>query len=378
LKNSERGKIETADNMDKEGIMRFCLKTLLLLFVAFWSSLVVFGGWGIVVFAIVVIAAIDIYRKKTVATFVCHASLPVFCGFVVTLLLANIASNPNAMSRINCCQCLRQIAVAIRAYSAENGSFPPAYIADKNGQPMHSWRVLILPYLGHQSLYKKYNFNEPWDGPNNKRLLAERPSVFVCPSRCNAENFDAVSTNYVAVVGKNAAWRPDQPVDFSDPALKNHRDDTVMLIEDATGIAWTEPRDCSLDAIEAAVSAGKVESVRAPHLYVNSDYFHRPTAYGASVAYLDGHCTFWPSGNLVSDKLKELLAIGGGKEDNVVERFTNETPVIYWPHCVMFAVAMVCWLASVALLWRRAFRSRRNATTDTTDGTDEEPGKNTA
>ena len=64
---------------------------------------------------------------------------------------------------------LRQIALALQNYHQANGCFPPAYVADKNGKPMHSSRMLILPYVGFDDLYKAYDFTEPWDGPNNKK-----------------------------------------------------------------------------------------------------------------------------------------------------------------------------------------------------------------
>jgi len=42
---------------------------------------------------------------------------------------------------------------------------------------MHSWRVLILPYMGEeeQQLYSRYNLNEPWNSPENHKLAALRP-----------------------------------------------------------------------------------------------------------------------------------------------------------------------------------------------------------
>ena len=59
---------------------------------------------------------------------------------------------------------------------------PPAYFADESGKPLHSWRVLILPFLDEGALYKQYDFSEPWDGPNNSRLLARMPRVWPhCP-----------------------------------------------------------------------------------------------------------------------------------------------------------------------------------------------------
>ena len=78
---------------------------------------------------------------------------------------------------------LKEIQLALLNYESAKGSLPPAYIADATAKPMHSWRVLILPYLGEMALYNKYNFNEPWNGPNNSKLAAQVPDVFrCCPS----------------------------------------------------------------------------------------------------------------------------------------------------------------------------------------------------
>ncbi len=45
---------------------------------------------------------------------------------------------------------LKQISLALLNYENRYGTFPPAYVADKNGRPMHSSRVLILPCLEEQ------------------------------------------------------------------------------------------------------------------------------------------------------------------------------------------------------------------------------------
>ena len=60
--------------------------------------------------------------------------------------------------------------MAVANYHETYGCFPPAYVADRDGKPMHSWRVLILPFLEQRELYNAYNFAEPWDGPNNRKL----------------------------------------------------------------------------------------------------------------------------------------------------------------------------------------------------------------
>ena len=161
---------------------------------------------------------------------------------------------------------LKQIALALLNYHQANGCFPPAYIADKNGKPMHSWRVLILPYMEMNALYNAYDFTEPWDGPKNKKLLATALQGYVCPSDPNAYAPGATQTSYVAVVGRNAAWAGEKsrklgPVDFPGGASN-----TIMVVEVAnSGIPWMEPRDLSLDALASGRGqVARVDGVEQP------------------------------------------------------------------------------------------------------------------
>jgi hypothetical protein len=38
-------------------------------------------------------------------------------------------------------------------------------IAGASGERLHSWRVVLLPYLGQQELYEKIRLDQPWDSP---------------------------------------------------------------------------------------------------------------------------------------------------------------------------------------------------------------------
>jgi len=51
-----------------------------------------------------------------------------------------------------------------------DGSFPPAYTTDSNGLRMHSWRVLLLPYLSEHELYAKIKLNEPCAAAQDWRI----------------------------------------------------------------------------------------------------------------------------------------------------------------------------------------------------------------
>ena len=86
--------------------------------------------------------------------------------------------------RPKCGNNLKQIGLAMANYCNAYGRFPPAVIADASGRPMHSWRLLLLPFLlsEEKALYSSYNFDQPWDGPDNIRLADRMPAVYRCPS----------------------------------------------------------------------------------------------------------------------------------------------------------------------------------------------------
>src|SRR5271157_339454 len=177
---------QPAESPPQRPDFQFSLRTLLLLFVVLGSSLAVFGAWGIVVFAIVVGLAIYLHEIKSLASLATLA-LVVLCLMCLIGMLLPVGSVHEAARRAQCLNNLKEIAAALQAYHQANGCFPPAYVADKNGKPMHSWRVLILPYLDLDTLYKAYDFTQPWDGPNNKKLLLGQLREFTCPSDATSE-----------------------------------------------------------------------------------------------------------------------------------------------------------------------------------------------
>jgi hypothetical protein len=92
------------------------------------------------------------------------------CGVLLGLLLPAVQSARETARRMQCANNLKQISLAMLSYEQQYHSLPPAFVADKNGRPMHSWRVLLLPYLDCKPLYDAYHFDEPWDGPHNRAL----------------------------------------------------------------------------------------------------------------------------------------------------------------------------------------------------------------
>lgn len=156
------------------------------------------------------------------------------------VLLPLLFSHPHDVSpSALCMNNLRQIGLALLYYEEKYGSLPPAYVCDAEGRPMHSWRVLILPGLDSQGLYDAYNFNQPWDGPDNSRLAAEMPHVYRCPASRWAQ---PDLTDYVVLVGPGTAFpgrRSASTARFRDPKGR-----TILVTESGGApIPWMKPSD---------------------------------------------------------------------------------------------------------------------------------------
>ena len=192
---------------------------------------------------------------------------------------------------------LKQIGLALHNYHDAYGCFPPAYLADENGRPMHSWRVLILPWLGQKEIYDRYRFDEPWDGPNNRKLHDLTVSAYVCPSHPEERH----ATAYAAVIGPGTAWRGAVPLRLE--AVRDGRDQTILLAEvSAPSIHWMEPRDLEFDRMSFAIN----ESQSPPGLSCRHPG-------GANSLLFDGAVRFLKQ-TLVAKQLRALLTVAGGEE----------------------------------------------------------------
>src|SRR5262249_13538594 len=109
----------------------------------------------------------------------CTAAM-LFATAFVTWFVPKVQHAREAARSLQCMGHLNQLHVAFHNYHDTYGCFPPAYVADANGKPIHSWRVLMLPFIDEVHLYEKYRFDEPWNGPNNRRLANQLNWRFHC------------------------------------------------------------------------------------------------------------------------------------------------------------------------------------------------------
>jgi len=230
-------------------------------------------------------------------------------GVLGALFLPAVTRSREPARRSQCKTNLKQIGLALHLYHDKYGSFPPAYIADPEGRPMHSWRVLLLPYLDQMPLYNAYRFDEPWDGPNNSQLADKILPVFYCPS----ENHGGIKngftmTSYVAVVGPKTMW----PGDGKTTKLADIRDgtsNTLMVVEFAdSGIHWMEPRDLSFSEMAPTINTKSGQGISSEHVP------------GAHVLTADGGVRFI-SDQTRADVIRSLLTINGNDNQTICDDF---------------------------------------------------------
>ena len=224
----------------------------------------------------------------------------VILAMLTALIIPTDSQGISPGRRAICTNHLKQIALALHNYHDHYGCFPPAYIADENGKPMHSWRVLLLPYLEEEDLYKAYDFNEPWDGPNNRKLLDRCPTIFRCPSERNGRERPSSETSYLAVIGPHTMWPGQQCVKFDDvPDGFSH---TIMVVEAAdSGIHWLEPRDLHVLQMNPAVNPEHGQGISSKH------------TGRANVALVDGAVWILPD-TATTENIKALLTRDGGEK----------------------------------------------------------------
>ena len=136
---------------------------------------------------------------------------------------------------------LKVIGLALQAYHEVYGHLPPAVVRDRDGRPLYSWRVEVLPFLEQNALYKRFRRDEPWDGPNNRALLGETPQCYLhYPDKGEPPG----TTRYQVVVGPGTAFERDR-LTWAD--FPNGPAGTILVAEAQDAVPWSKPADLAYD-----------------------------------------------------------------------------------------------------------------------------------
>ncbi|MEZ6140712.1 MAG: DUF1559 domain-containing protein [Zavarzinella sp.] len=146
---------------------------------------------------------------------------------------ANLSKSANNM---------KMLGIAFHSYHDTMNHFP-ANIVDKNGKVLLSWRVLLLPYLEQEELFKQFKLNEPWDSKHNAKLIDKMPKVYQSPL---VKTSQTGYTVYQRFHGKNTLL-PEPNSQLSFAAITDGTSNTIMTFEGARAVVWTKPDDLTVE-----------------------------------------------------------------------------------------------------------------------------------
>jgi hypothetical protein len=240
-----------------------------------------------------------------------------------TELITNTYTNVILPSResshkVQCANNLKQIMIAMHNYHDANKAFPAPYTVDKDGKPLHSWRVALLPYMEHQALYEAMmQFrNEPWDSENNKRFHNWNIPQYQCPAAKNAPGM----TNYSVVVGKINSVEEARVLGLRNPNASNigtafpepNKWNSMSYLTDGTSntIGVVERREpvCWMDPTQEITLEDAIKLYRTEQSKVGSTH-----KGGFNVGIMDGSVQFWDTAQHTIEQWKAGLTANGGE-----------------------------------------------------------------
>ena len=220
-------------------------------------------------------------------------SFPVGCATFVLLALpaSVIAEDDKKLARAKDFSELsfHEFAKAFHNYASANEDMRlPHDITDRNGKPLLSWRVAILPFLELPDLYNEFNRKEPWDSEHNKKLIERMPQIYAAPRGADLKG----QTCYQSFAGTAALMNGKTvPIDAIPDGLKN----TFMVVEAGEAVIWTKPADIPFDPKKPLPKLGGV---------YDGD-FH--------VAFCDGDVCYIKKG-VNEETLKKFITIAGNEK----------------------------------------------------------------
>jgi len=180
------------------------------------------------------------HSQETLA--IAHDLLPT--GYeLVTAPQQAVEQVRNAAQRMESANNLKQLSMAMHAYHDTYKHFPPAAMRGKDGKPLLSWRVLLLPYLEQDSLYKQFHLDEPWDSEHNKKLLPKMPKIY---APVLDKKTEANTTFYQVFSGPDAGFEGERGLRVTD--FQDGTSNTALIIEGGEAVPWTKPADLPYDA----------------------------------------------------------------------------------------------------------------------------------
>src|SRR5262249_31943352 len=135
-------------------------------------------------------------------------------------------------------------------------------IYSKDGKPLLSWRVAVLPYLEQVPLYRKFKLDEPWDSPHNKALLKYMPPSFISPEE--QPSSEPYTTDYQVFVGNSGPVGPvfEPGAQFQmrlGSGIPDGNSSTFLVVEASPAVPWTKPEDLAYAPAHPPQAGGSLQ-----------------------------------------------------------------------------------------------------------------------
>lgn len=286
--------------------LRFRFSILQLLMATTLLAAACMLGTSCILLAIASIAYCVLYQSKIVT----HpmATLAYFLVAVIVPAILTLPDGHPIGRRISHCMNNQQsLMLALLSYESRFQQFPVAGSEAADQELAHSWRVSILPDLGETELFARYNFDEPWDGPNNRKLQFEMPDVFRCPFDKDAP---PGTTRYKLVVGPGTLFEKDKERTLLQ--IKDGPFDTIALVEDARPINWMKPEDLTIDQVIESIYSNEPQD--APHYWKHNTV---ERWYRGCCATFDGRAYAYPPGEVGDPRVRSGFTINDGQTVSV-------------------------------------------------------------
>ena len=155
---------------------------------------------------------------------------------------------------------LRSIQLALEQYHVRWNAYPPACTFDANGRPLHSWRTLLLPYLGQDGVYSQLDLTKPWDDPINANLAQWLPNPYHSPE--DLVNIGTADTSYMVISGDETMFPQGVAKARTDAA---DRSPPPLLVIEVYGsnTPWMEPTDLMFGSSKFVIDGDAAQSPTA-------------------------------------------------------------------------------------------------------------------
>ncbi|MCC7419255.1 MAG: DUF1559 domain-containing protein [Planctomycetaceae bacterium] len=127
---------------------------------------------------------------------------------------------------------------ALHDYHDHHFELPAAWTVDASGTRLHSWRLMLSPYLDSQRVLTAADLSQPWDAPVNRPLLESRPPSWGCPSH---PNYQSGFSHKAAVTGAGTVFDGKDLLKLKD--ISDGPGNTVWFGEVTSPLPWTKPED---------------------------------------------------------------------------------------------------------------------------------------